>query len=358
MNNLSSKIGNLLSDESFLRWLSGTATKEEKEKWDQWVIENPQLYNEAHAFWRATQFRPSTVPQTDEALKDLTKKLNWDDVVSTSRHPHNQYRRKHYNLSWFQTSPLKLGLSIAAMLLIVMMSVWQFSNFREGQEFQTLTTRYGEQQQINLPDGSKIILNANSTIRYPRNWHSATKRQFFLTGEAYFEVVSLADTAQKTFTVFTADGSVSVLGTAFVVYQRRTGTRVTVAEGRVEAAAGAVDSENDYAAAIQLTAGEMVYFQKGDRVLRSFPASLQSAISWWKDLFILDQTPFKDVVRRLEETYGIDIEVTDRKMLERVLAGAIENRNLDVMIETLSTILQVPVYRQGKKIVFGANGVK
>ncbi|MGH7457451.1 MAG: DUF4974 domain-containing protein, partial [bacterium] len=75
--------------------------------------------------------------------------------------------------------------------------------------------------------------------------------------------------------------------------------------------------------------------------------------TWWRDHLILEDTPFEQVVHRLEETYGIEVKVKDKRLLRRTLSGSIENRDLEVIIEALAKALRVPVHREGQAVVFG-----
>ncbi len=350
------KICKLLSDESFLRWLSGKASQEENEKWNRWLSEageNQQLYKNARTLWEKTRFRSTSTPNTEEALQKLRNRLNLNALTSSSAQPRVSYRIDRHIGTWYKKRWLQLGFGIAAAVLFLVF-VWQYSNIRKAEEYLTLTTQFGEQQLINLPDGSKIVLNANSTIRYPQSWNSNTKRHFFLKGEAYFEVTSQPEGPQHEFLVFTSDGLVRVLGTAFVVYDRGAGTRVVVEKGRVAVLSKALDRSKDYVATVQLVPGNMVLFHRGDKSLHPYSGAVNSYISWWKDSFVLNQTSFGEIVQRLEETYGVPIEVRDKRALNRVLSGSIENHDLNIILQTLSEILQLPVSRQDSVIVFGA----
>ena len=70
---------------------------------------------------------------------------------------------------------------------------------------------------------------------------------------------------------------------------------------------------------------------------------------------VLDNTPLKDIIKRLQETYRVDIQVSDEKLLERCLTGSIENSSLQVIIDALAKALQVTVQCQGKTIIFGGD---
>ena len=108
------------------------------------------------------------------------------------------------------------------------------------------TVRYtsgaGQQRTITLPDGSVVVLNANSTLTTAAHWTAETPREVWLTGEGYFRVTHRAPRpvaditaapAPIKFVVHAADLSIAVLGTQFDVNSRAGATKVVLASGKV-----------------------------------------------------------------------------------------------------------------------------
>jgi ferric-dicitrate binding protein FerR (iron transport regulator) len=129
---------------------------------------------------------------------------------------------------------------------------------------------------------------------------------------------------------------------------------VVVEEGGVEVAvADTISLSKIPVAEVQLRPGNMLQFRKGSRLLRPQLVNVSLYTTWWRDHLILEDTPFEQVIHRLEETYGIRIEVKDQSLLRRTLSGSIENRSLDVIVEALAKALRVPVRREGQVVIFG-----
>lgn len=103
-------------------------------------------------------------------------------------------------------------------------------------EFYTINVPFGAEYNVILPDGTKTYLNAGSSLRYPDQF-AEKKREVFLTGEGYFEVI--ADSLHP-FIVHTANVSVRALGTSFNVkaYPDETWIKTTLEQGRVETRCG------------------------------------------------------------------------------------------------------------------------
>ncbi|HDZ11862.1 MAG TPA: DUF4974 domain-containing protein, partial [Bacteroidetes bacterium] len=176
-----------------------------------------------------------------------------------------------------------------------------------------------------------------------------------LHGEAYFTVTSQAKGPQHDFIVKTVDGEVKVIGTRFAVYERGRGTRVVVEKGcvKVLAASDTGRSNRTFSASAFLRPGYLLQFSRGNQSLRPQAVNVKVYTSWRDDEFVFDHTPFRDIVRRIEETYGVHIKVSDKTLLKRSLSGSIENSSLQIITTALAKALQIPVHYEGKNIIFG-----
>jgi ferric-dicitrate binding protein FerR (iron transport regulator) len=236
-------------------------------------------------------------------------------------------------------------MAAAAILLLALLGRYLLPSRQPV--WQTVSTANGERTRLQWPDGTLIILNANSILRHPADWTNAATRRVELRGEAYFEVSPQAG-RQHDFIVATSDGAVKVVGTRFVVYERGEGTRVAVEEGKV-----AVTVADTSTAQALLVSGQFVQFRKKDRALTPQVVALGFYTTWWQDYFKLEDTPFEQIARRLEETYGIRVQAYGERLQQRRLSGAIENRDLDVIITALAKALGTMAHREGNVVVFG-----
>ena len=123
-----------------------------------------------------------------------------------------------------------LGWLVAASIGVALVGGWLL---RDRLLQQTYTTAFGEIRVLILADGSRVTLNANSTLRVPRFGFGQQTRNVLLTGEAAFSVTHTLD--DKPFIVRTGKSfEVVVLGTEFVVYNRHQGGRVVLNRGKVQ----------------------------------------------------------------------------------------------------------------------------
>jgi transmembrane sensor len=163
--------------------------------------------------------------------------------------------------------------------------------------FNKLTTPPGGEFQIRLSDGTKVWLNASSSLRYPEQF-SDSVRNVELTGEAYFEV---AKDAVHPFILSTAKNRVRVLGTHFNVnnYIDNRESIVTLAEGSVELNGSVI-----------LKPGEEGFIDQSGKI-RADPADLEAALAWKDGLFIFKMTSLELVMNQVSHWYDARIIYKD-----------------------------------------------
>ncbi|HEU4607498.1 MAG TPA: FecR domain-containing protein [Chitinophagaceae bacterium] len=163
--------------------------------------------------------------------------------------------------------------------------------------FNTISIPRGGEYQLVLPDGSRVWLNASSSLRYPVAF-TGKERRVQLTGEAYFEV---SKNPQKPFIVEAAGMSVRVLGTHFNImsYDDEPGIRTTLLEGKVEVSAA--DKK-----AI-LSPGEQALFDRNNH-LEQGPANIDLDLAWKNGYFRVDRADVPTVMRQLARWYDVKVK--------------------------------------------------
>ena len=161
----------------------------------------------------------------------------------------------------------------------------------------TLSTPIGGQYQVTLPDGTKVWLNAASTIKYPPAF-SGNERKVMLAGEAYFEVTK---NERKPFKVLMADSTaVVVTGTHFNInaYQNEKEQQVTLLEGSVTVS-NAINVTKLEPGTQALIKNKLI---TKDKVLDA------EEITGWKDgLFVFHDAPIESIMMQVERWYDAKI---------------------------------------------------
>ncbi|MFQ5631065.1 MAG: FecR domain-containing protein [bacterium] len=344
-------------DESFQRWINGTASDKEKEKWSKWLDKDPshrRTYAEALEIWQLSQFVPSPVPDIEQELFQLNRRIDAmvQNVAVDRRFSLVKYRFK----PWLRR-PLLAGVGAFALVILLFAVMNRNLLFehsvKSNNNYHTVSTDFGQRTRITLPEGTVVIVNANSALYYPAAWTVKTARRLRLEGEAFFDVAETTEKTQQNFVVYTKDGAIEVTGTRFVVYERGNGTRVIVKDGNVRVTPGKFD-KNDVISteSVLLHSGEMVEFRKNDHRLISQKQNTGVHTSWWHEYLKLDNAPFEEIIRRIEETYGIQIIVEDDALKGRTLSGSIENQNLDVIINGIARALDLNIQKNGNLFRF------
>ncbi|MET7000231.1 FecR domain-containing protein [Chitinophaga defluvii] len=155
----------------------------------------------------------------------------------------------------------------------------------------------GGQYQITLPDGTKVWLNAASSLRFPSAF-TGKLREVELTGEAYFEV---AQAVQQPFQVKVKDMKIAVLGTQFNVnaYDDEATINTTLVSGSVNVIKGAATRMLRPGQQAQLTA-------QGDWEV-SDRTDMDAILAWKNGRFQFDGTPIAQVMRQISRWYNVDV---------------------------------------------------
>ncbi len=223
---------------------------------------------------------------------------------------------------------IKWAMSVAAVFVLF----FGVKNYLTASETYILTN-YGEQKTIALLDGSEVMLNAKSSIKYnTSSWKN--KRELFLDGEAYFKV-----TKGSTFTVHTKNGSVTVLGTQFNVNSTNNYFKVVCYEGKVKVV------ENNKTNI--LTPG------KGISTINSIQNLLKIEAqnpSWIHGESTFNNTPLAFVITALEKQFNVSIDKTaiDKNVK---FTGSFNNKKLNLALLTVFKPMYISYKIEGNKII-------
>lgn len=234
-------------------------------------------------------------------------------------------------------------LAIAAgLLLLVFIGFGLWTSRSENQiEY---TTGYGEWKTLTLPDGSWVKLNANSVIRYHSHWQEGADRQVWLDGEAFFKVQRKPDTGAK-FLVITKDLQVEVLGTAFNVNSRGIQTNVFLEEGQIRLS---MDGQEE-----MLKPGDFLAYstEKKAVVKRQNAISPELHTSWKDGVLILKDQSIKEILKRLEEIYGVQIHVLNDSLLTHIKTVSVPMDKLEIAIPVLERTFEVNITKQENQLL-------
>ncbi len=209
-------------------------------------------------------------------------------------------------------------------------------------QYNTLSTPRGGQYQVVLPDGSRVWLNAASSIRYPTLF-TGKDREVEITGEAYFEV---AENAAMPFIVKKGNVEVQVLGTHFNVnaYDDEGAMKVTLLEGSVKIAQSATHNTQ------LITPGQQAQAEPDGRIRLIRNADVEEAVAWKNGEFSFRHNDIYEIMRQLSRWYDVDVSYKDS--LDLHLSGQIsKNVNASAVFRMLEFAGNVQFQIVGRKII-------
>jgi len=206
--------------------------------------------------------------------------------------------------------------------------------------FNTISTAKGNQYQLILPDGSKVWLNAASSMRFPTSF-KGNERRVEITGEAYFEI---AKNPAMPFKVQVGSGEIDVLGTHFNVnaYGDELTVKTTVLEGAV-----AVKKET---AQQVLEPGQQAAFSSQGGITLSRNVDVAHETAWKDGFFWFDNTDIHTLMRQVSRWYDVDVTFKG-KIEEDGFTGKIpRNVSLSKLLHVLEQY-ELHFTIEGKKLI-------
>ena len=191
--------------------------------------------------------------------------------------------------------------------------------------FNTLSTPRGGQFQLTLPDGTKVWLNAASSITYPTAF-TGNDRKVTITGEAYFEVVHNANTP---FRVTVNETEIEDIGTRFNInaYPDELEMKTTLIEGSVKV----INATNKKI----LKPGQQIQINRDGEINVNSHADIDQTLAWKNGLFNFNGASLETVLRQLSRWYDVDI-VYNAKIPAKKFGGEIQrDLNLSEVLEVL-----------------------
>ncbi|WKN44035.1 FecR family protein [Tunicatimonas pelagia] len=317
-----------------------------------WVIDNDAQAEEA---WRDYLSRyPEKAPLIEEAkrvvrelsrttyrMSDQQFTATWRSIEADLSRPTvipSSHRQRSVPLYWYYAAASLSALAIAAAVWLYLVQT----------TIQTYQTAYGETRELLLPDSSVVTLNANSTLAYnPADFQE--HRVVQVAGEAYFAIKKQHDPqgALTSFIVNTEALAVEVLGTEFNVNTRRARTQVVLTEGSVKLQLPAEAVETP----IYMNPGDMVTYQPEIQKIQQTLVNPALHTAWKRSELVFEDTPVREIIYVLEDTYGLTITLEDESVAHRKYTGTFHEPDPEIILLALKTLFNLEINRNGNVII-------
>lgn len=199
---------------------------------------------------------------------------------------------------------------------------------------------FSGKQLVHLPDGSTVLLNDNSTLKYDENSFDSKTREVTLTGEAFFDI---KHNPEKPFIVHTGKIQTRVLGTAFNINAQNSSDNieVTVSRGKVQVG----DLEKVYGV---ITPNQQIKVNKSTLNFEQNNVSAAIVTEWKSNYLILDDINMAEAVSLIAQKYKVQILISNEKIKNcRITASFLNEEDLDHVLKVISSVIETE-YRYNK----------
>ena len=296
--------------------------------------------------------------EVDSANLDARIKDVWDESLeqkSTAVPDDKEKLRKEAFLLLKKTEvpvskqwKISKWMSIAASLLLMITIGWAvYYNMPDSDTGQTTATfleikvPYGDKKEILLSDGSRVILNAGTTMRYPQKF-TGIEREVYLDGEAFFNVVS---NVKQPFIVTSDNVSVKVLGTEFNVksYGEDELASVSVKSGKVQVETEEISS--------RLTSGDQITLNNFTKDYQKKKIELKGITYWVQGGLAFYETPIADVAKELTRIYNRNIRFEEGQSFNNLIVGEHDNKSIESVLKSIEYTSGIKFRKEGEDYI-------
>lgn len=279
------------------------------------------------------------------AVADDTQQYDVDQAFERFRKRTGLDQSGRQSYKWYRTWSVA-AVAIVLLGLITVTAYWQGSrqiqsNFSDIVVEATL----GSKTKLTLPDGSTVWLNAGSKMVYSQGFGVSDRRLAF-QGEGYFEVEK---NDEMPFLVQTHDVNVTVVGTKFNFrnYPEDEEAVVELLEGKV-----ALENQLKEEAVRYLSPNEKMVLHKATGEMDITSTKVKEATLWTENILLFDEDLLPDIVRELERSYHVQIEIENEDLKQTRFYGQFNQleQNIYDVLDMLSETGKLKYHEEGKVI--------
>jgi transmembrane sensor len=314
------------------RYLSGEASEGERKDLERWLEmseENQELFSQVREIYNVKiEYRFSY--DKEAALNKFKKVMEADSSSAAKKSARVYHAPKRKTGVWLKIAALFLAVAGISIYLVISSEYSGDEPVQEVAQGVTVETEPGEQKSFRLSDGSRVRLNAASSIYIPTGFGTAS-RVVELSGEAFFEV---EPGHELEFKVVTEAARIAVLGTSFTVraWQDREESVIAVQTGRVSVRSAIPEIEDQTI----LTPGEYSTVRRGEAPGPALQANVDQFLGWTNQMFVFEETPLMDVLRQLELHFNVSITVSDSSSIEDPVTARYRDESLEEILRFTS----------------------
>ncbi|MEM9327027.1 MAG: FecR domain-containing protein [Bacteroidota bacterium] len=337
------------------RFLAGQCTHDEVHELMTWM--NGKEFNRefgAHIEKELTAFSQEgeqpQVPADDSIYETIWKEIR----ASEEKGPHRLELSiaDPPTVSRKPAVSMRMIMAVAATVALVVVAFWFGRTYEHenqvAEELRPAATvkaaRKGQKLTVMLNDSSIIKLNAGSTLTYFKETFNQ-RREVWLSGEAYFDVVS--DPARPFTVVTPREMIVKVLGTSFCVdtHGFEGVGAVAVRSGKVEVSQHGVEDK------LLLNRGERTLLRSDGSLRKARIAQEDLIFGWVDNRLVFHENGIAEIIEKIDAWYGREIELGDDLSVNDTFTGAFDNPTLDEVLESVCHAFKLIYTYENERIV-------
>ncbi len=325
----------LLSDSSFKNW-ANQSNQNDMKFWNSWIADNP---DKAETVYTAKAIITG-IAFNKTVLSEGKINMELDAVLSQIS---SKEKKKIIPIKRTLSTGILKYASVAAIgILFIVLG----NNYLNSSSEIIHKTGFGEIIDLKLPDGTSVVLNGNSEIKYNKD----NSRNIELKGEAYFKVKSIPSTNAK-FWVNTNDLKVEVFGTQFHVNTREKKTDVLLDEGSIHLVLQNGTTK-------KMVPGELVSFSKENNAVIHQKVTTEIPYSLWREgTYVFNNITLKEVMNNIEHAYGVKVEFIDEDLKQQLLTGGIPNQNLKICLSAIEKSTGTRIVQKDNRLILFKNSI-
>lgn len=279
------------------------------------------------------------------AVADDTQQYDVDQAFERFRKRTGLDQSGKQSYKWYRTWSVA-AVAIVLLGLITVTAYWQGSRQIQS-NFSDIVVEapLGSKTKLTLPDGSTVWLNAGSKMVYSQGFGVSDRRLAF-QGEGYFEVEK---NDEMPFLVQTHDVNVTVVGTKFNFrnYPEDEEAVVELLEGKV-----ALENQLKEESVRYLSPNEKMVLHKATGEMDITSAKVKEATLWTENILLFDEDLLPDIVRELERSYHVQIEIENEDLKQTRFYGQFNQleQNIYDVLDMLSETGKLKYHEEGKVI--------
>ena len=321
------------------RNITGTASFEEQEVLFAWLESNSA---NQYSYYRMKNIWDSSFVNS-YTREDIHKE--WQLLINRMENQKKKNRKTPINSRFFSFTPL---LRYAAIFIFTIGLTWGIIHWQQSNNdipdisYQQFIIPPGQRSQVVLSDGTKVWVNAATTLKYPIDF-GENNRIVIVDGEATFDVVP----TNKPFIVKTDNITITVLGTKFNVrgYSNENYVETALIKGSVK-----MSSEKEE---IILKPGETAsYLKENNKIsIRKIP-EIENKLSWNSNQLIFEGECLKDITRILERWFNVSITIAESELNEYKYTGKfVYNESIQQVLKVIAATTAIQYEINGSEII-------